>query len=694
MQHRLEVAFDQGFHQRLLGLTDRQAKDVLDAVDKLRRGYSSVHLHALQGSDFKSFSVNRDALRIICHQEGEMLLLVHVDAHDKAYEWANRNRVRQIGNIIRVVETERVTKKAADAQHDGIVTPEGPLAAIPDKWFRRVDVEARVAEMMRAIPDEDALLELANCLKPALGEAILRFALEPDGWADAVRDFEAAKHAVARPTLAEAVQNPVNAQAIWVPPPGEEALAAALSNDLDSWRIFLHPSQKRLVRRRGTGAFKVTGGPGTGKTIVALHRARFLVEERFADDPRPVLLTTFSRALTNQLREQVELLCADAPHLLERIEVQTLVGVAQDLLERGGEPNRTIYASDQKVCWDVAMEHDTLGYDQSFYKAEREHVVEKNGAWTGTQYVRASRTGRGVRLDRAKKREVWKVLEVFEQTLRARGGGDNAALCREATHLVASGKVDSPWVAVVCDEIQDVGPSELRMLAALARDDADDGGGLRDDALFLCGDGYQRIYKYPVPLSHCGIPIVGRSSILRLNYRTTEGIRRYAVDWMKGVDPDEIDLDDPTELTTFDGYRSLRPGPVPQHRSFGSRDDELDWIAQEIERADDLTLILCRKIRHAEALRDDLRGRGHDLRILQSDDRLPQDARAVICSLHRSKGLEAPRVIIADAQHIPLRWHGNGGVQDERVWARKERCLMYVGITRARDWCAVARVEG
>src|SRR5690606_21868986 len=120
------------------------------------------------------------------------------------------------------------------------------------------------------------------------------------------------------------------------------------------------------------------------------------------------------------------------------------------------------------------------------------------------------------------------------------GGGDGLALARDATNALVRGEVQSPYSAVVCDEIQDVGASELRLLAALATDW--ERGQLRPNGLTLCGDGLQRIYRVPVTLRECGIDVRGAASrVLRLNYRTTEEIRRAAVAVVAGVPADELE---------------------------------------------------------------------------------------------------------------------------------------------------------
>lgn len=454
------------------------------------------------------------------------------------------------------------------------------------------------------------------------------------------------------------------------------------------WRVFLHPSQQRIVDRNSKGALKVTGGPGTGKTIVALHRARRLAQEVFADDPRPVLFTTFSKALSLQVDHLLDHLCDDVPGLRQRIEVRTITAAAQQILRTGGKGAELLTGDIVERCWSEAMTHDTADLSERFYRAERRHVVEPWGVWAGAQYLRVSRKGRHKRLSRGQKKHVWNVLEAFEAALARRGGGDGPALARDATMLVRTGQVASPWCAVVCDEVQDTGASELRLLAALAANDVD--GKTRPNALFLAGDGYQRLFGAGVPLSRCGIEIVGRSHTLRLNYRTTEGIRRAAVGVVKGIDVDELDDVPEDGLGSLRGYRSIRRGPVPESHTFANTTQEVNWIAESARDAPGTTLVLARTNPYLDQLQERLTAAGAQVRRLGRRDEVEDvPGLLVLCSLHRAKGLEAPRVIVAGRQLLPVPWNGEGDETDRRTWNRREKCLLYVGITRARDWCAL-----
>lgn len=688
MTPRLDIAMADTFHRAVSKLDGARGKHVNEAITKLRAGHPSVRLHALQDLPHKAFGVNQDALRVICKQDGNTLVLLWVDDHDEAYKWAARHRVVQVGHVVRIVQTiiEEATTSPPEAPWD---LP-GPLSHLRAKDLAHLGVAPRAAKLLTAVTDEDELLELADLLKSPLDEALL--ALGTDAPLDqVVRQYEIDKKKARRraPTLGEALQAPENSHRFSMLPPGEDALARALSGSLEDWQVFLHPSQRRLAHKDASGPMRITGGPGTGKTVVCLHRAVHLAEESFADDPRPVLLTVFSKALARRIRAQLEQLCGEGSPLLDRIHVRTVVGVAQDILRSAGRPDAFLAREDTPAAWQEAMQEESLGRPEAFYRAERHHVLAQHDVWTETRYLSQARAGRKERLTRKERKAVWRVLDAFERACARRGGVDRVGVAREAAAAIASGAAAPPYAAVVVDEAQDCAPADLRLFAALATDAAT--GEPRPNALTLAGDGYQRIHERPIPLSRCGIDIRGRSWRLHLNYRTTEPIRRAALDTIRDLPPDALHEDEPALGDPRD--RSLRAGDAPVYAAFESAEAEAAWVAARFEAAPQSTfLVLSRTNDGLDAVEAELVRRKIACRRLTADDEtLPQPGVA-LATLHRAKGLEAPRVIIVGADRIPMKKPPDA-VMDAEAWRQQEKCLLYVGITRARDWCGVSRVD-
>ena len=709
-----ELALASSFQQSLGALDAKQVKAVLETIDKLQAGLSSVHIHALHGVPWVSFVVNRDALRVICSREGTALMLVWVDSHDEAYQWAERHRSVKVGKVIRLLTVQAgndegrststtTTPMTTTVTTTATPTVAGPLVDVRDKTFRHVEVGPRLAAQLRALPDEDTLLELAERLEPALAEALLSLAADPDDVQGIVARYARAKDGETV-TFKEAMQATVNAERVWLVPPEQAALEAALSADATSWRVFLHASQKRLVSMSTSGPFLVMGGPGTGKTVVALHRVRHLVSLPTinASPARPVVLTTFSRVLAHQLHAGLVDLCRDDPSRLQSVQTLTLTAAARAVLTLAAQPSSVLLDDDLDAAWLEALRLDGAGRGRAFYVAERDEVVLARGITTVDAYLKAPRGGRGGRLERSAKLQVWAVLSAYEAALAHRGGDDAGGLARRATQLLHDGVVSSPFAAVVCDEVQDASAWELRLLAALATPTGKKEPG--PDRLFMVGDGHQRLTKKPTSLRSCGIEVRGRSARLRLNYRTTQGICDQAIELIAGLPMDVIDHDaaidaavDANADTVADhGYRSVRAGPRPIVRQFNSSDDEAAFVADVIRGAVANkavpVLLLARTTSMVQAMRDRLRDRGLTVPILGELDSLPAGLDAVLCTLHRSKGLEAPTVVLCGQQEVPQRYRAGLDV-DREQWDRQERLLQYVGMTRARDHCVVTRVE-
>ncbi len=679
-----EIALAQTFQEANSRLQASHQAAVFEAIRRLQGGHGSVHLHSLSPLPWTSFCVNRDAVRIICHREGVTLLLAWVALHDDAYRWAKRHAPRRFGNVVRLVtvpvEGEAVapTVTTADA-------PPGPLCDVSDKTFQRIDIGPHLATALRDLPGEETLLELCSLLHPPVAEALLSLAADGAAADVIVSRYHEAKEGTSV-TLAAAVKASVNSDRIWLAPPEQRAVEVALSAGAEAWRIFLHPSQKRLVAMKTGGPYLVTGGPGTGKTVVALHRARHLAASATKD--RPVLVTTFSHVLARQLEDGVASVCQDAPDLVERIKTLTLVRAATFVLKRAGVPAALLLDEDIRAAWTEALARDATGLPSSFFAAEREEVVLAQGLTTEDEYLRASRAGRGGRLDRIAKRRVWAVLKAYEAALTKRRGDDAAGLARRATALLRDGKMASPFAAVVCDEVQDASPWELRLLAALATAPGEAQPGA--DRLFLVGDGHQRLYQRPASLRSLGIEVRGRSARLHLNYRTTQGICAAALEVLQGLEPDSLDADDPAEKQ---GYRSLRAGERPRELTFATPEDESDFIAQTILGTPARPfLVLARTRSMLETIQRRLRIRGVVVAMLGDSEMMPAGNQVVLATLHRSKGLEAPEVILAGMQESPMHFPG-GSDQERTLWQRKERLLRYVGMTRARDVCILTRVS-
>ena len=343
--------------------------------------------------------------------------------------------------------------------------------------------------------------------------------------------------------------------------------------DFGAWRVFLHPEQRKYAERSYSGPFRLSGGAGTGKTVVLLHRARMLA--RRSPGSR-VLLTTFTTNLADQLRTDLGRLDPGLPYaagLAESgVSVYGIDALASAVLRRAG----TEIAADTEsvlgtataqingrtpgTAWRDAV--DAAGgalpaalRSTQFLAAEYAQIVLPNRITSREAYYKVRRPGRGVALDRAKRTAVWDVIEAYRAQARIAGSVDFAEAATIAgAHLRRVASTQGVFVAdhVLVDEGQDLGPAHWQLMRALVGEHADD--------LFIAEDSHQRIYGQRIVLSQFGIRIVGRSQRLTLNYRTTAQNLAYAINVLRGGK--YVDLEDAAESSA--AYRSARSGPVPR----------------------------------------------------------------------------------------------------------------------------------
>ncbi|MGH8170973.1 MAG: UvrD-helicase domain-containing protein, partial [Steroidobacteraceae bacterium] len=269
------------------------------------------------------------------------------------------------------------------------------------------------------------------------------------------------------------------------------------------WRVFLHPTQRRLVERDWNGPVRVLGGAGTGKTVAAMHRAVWLAR-KYADIPgRPVLFTTFTRTLADDIRGQIATITTPAER--DRIEVMNIDQWALSILRRAGYRHELLFDEHRRrALWARALTRKPDGKERSdpFYRAEYERVVLPQGCESVDDYLRASRVGRGGQLSRAERRDIWPVFAEYHAQLRSANLREPEEAYRDALALLKRDGTSLGIRSAIIDEAQDLSPAALALLRAAVPEGAND--------LFLVGDAHQRIYRHKVTLSRVGIDIRGR----------------------------------------------------------------------------------------------------------------------------------------------------------------------------------------
>jgi superfamily I DNA/RNA helicase len=509
----------------------------------------------------------------------------------------------------------------------------------------------------------------------------------------------------------------------------DTALAEVLaSGSFEKWRIFLHPEQMTYVEVNTRGPYRVTGGAGTGKTVVLVHRAVRLARKAVErGDSARIVLTTFTRTLADALAQQVRALAPHVPrpsalggdgiHVtgVDRIAHSTITS-AQDLTpmtEVLGWTTRRPTFSRSALEWDAAVhtaaaagtlrDRTASHVTPAFLIDEYREVVLPHRLLDEAQYLRVSRTGRGTRLGRAQRREVWAVITAYRE-----GGQRDSALDWDETSAVAAAILDARAAAtgqriadhVLVDEGQDLRPTQWQMLRALVAEGEDD--------MFIAEDSHQRIYSNPVKLGRYGIAIRGRSRRLKLNYRTTAQNLDFAVSILRGGDFDIAAMEDddlPSSEVTHGSdsstFRSIRTGPEVTFLPATDLGDEIEKVAalirqwtEEVTEAggDPSTIgILTRFNKTRDTLVRALDDRG--VRVVSVDRNTRYSGGTpLVMSFHRAKGMEFTHVVlfgVDDSSSIDVA-RGAYDEQTREAAELQERSLLYVGATRARDQLAVA----
>jgi superfamily I DNA/RNA helicase len=476
--------------------------------------------------------------------------------------------------------------------------------------------------------------------------------------------------------------------------------------DFAAWRVFLHPEQRKYAERSYSGSFRLSGGAGTGKTVVLLHRTRMLARREPASR---VLLTTFTTNLADQLRADLHRLdpalpLASGPSaagvsvygidaLASAILRRASGGIAADTEAILGVGTAETGGRTPGTAWQEAL--DTAGAalpealrSPSFLAAEYSQVILPGHFTTRDAYYKVRRPGRGVPLDRARRAAVWDVIAAYRAQARIAGTIDfPEAATIAAAHLRRTASASGEYMAdhVLVDEGQDLSPAHWQFLRALAGEHADD--------LFIAEDSHQRIYGQRVVLSRFGIRVVGRSQRLTLNYRTTAQNLHYALRVLDGGS--YPDLED--TAATASGYRSARSGPAPRLIPNATLGEELDKAAELIQKwlsntsAPETIAILVRDQRQRDRVVTGLAERGTAVRGVDRERIRP--GQPVALTMHRAKGTEFSKVLLFEVSRnaIPRALHAEDYSADSRADAlARERSLLYVAASRARDELAVS----
>jgi hypothetical protein len=659
--------------------------------DSANPGLKFHRIDKSKDQNFWSIRVNRD-VRVIVHKTESSFLICYVDHHDDAYKWAERRRIEthpKTGAAQIVEVRERVEEVAVPvhvpAPQSEMFDETGPSPAaeqLPALLFADLSEDDLsdvgvpldwVADLKSA--NEDQFFEITEHIPSEAAEALLHYV--GTGVLEKQEPIPASEDPFEHP----------DAQRRFRIMEDMEELSQALDYPWEQWTVFLHPSQREAVQQTFKGPARVSGSAGTGKTVVALHRAARILRN---EPDAKVLLTTFSSPLANALEQKVNVLTNAKADLVSRVTVLPFNGVAEDLfvLETGHKPR---IAKPDIIVGLLKSIRDELELDEftdRFLISEWIHVVDGWQLDTFPAYRDVPRLGRKNRMGAKQRERVWPIFEATRAALNKKQLFTWPAVFKAVADAHAN-RDRKPFNHIIVDEAQDLGVPELRMLAAIAGD--------QSDALFFAGDLGQRIFQEPFSWLALGVDIRGRSSTLRVNYRTSHQIRE-AVDRL--LPPSIRDVDGNEE--SREGTVSVFNGPAPTVALYEVEEDErqdiANWIVANLEEGFEPGEIGIFVRSSAELGRARAVTKQFGAEIIELSDRIEdRTGKISIGTMHLAKGLEFKAVVVmaCDDDVLPLQERIETAVDEmdlDRVF-ETERHLFYVACTRARDRLLVTGVK-
>jgi superfamily I DNA/RNA helicase len=506
--------------------------------------------------------------------------------------------------------------------------------------------------------------------------------------------------------ILESLRHPASQMQFTLVENNEELRRVLEDGDFGAWRVFLHPEQRKYATQNYNGPFRLSGGAGTGKTVVLLHRSRHL--HQLQPNAR-IVLTTFTKALAGNLQRDLERLDPTftlaqelaSPGVLVRgidalaAAVKDAAGsqfpaAASSVLGGAIEQVNSVHANRdgwREAIDDVDPRLPEAILTPTFFEAEYVQIILPNRVTSAEEYAATRRPGRGIALDRAKRALVWDIIEQYRKRARLFGQLSFAEVAEIGAAWLESRPEGTKPLAdhILIDEGQDLVPSHWRLIRAIVPASAND--------VFIAEDTHQRIYGQHVVLSRYGLKITGRSRRLTLNYRTTEQNLRYA---MQILEAGEY-VDSANDIEGVAGYRSARRGPAPQMMPAKDDDEQFANIAELVGEWLDLGVapgtiaVLARSNNRAKHVQDALAQHGISAELLTNAK--SHLTRPVVLTMHTAKGMEFSRVVLFDASEgsIPLPWALQEYAPEEMDDALlRERSLLYVAASRARDELVVS----
>ena len=675
------LAIDRGFLSDLVKLEKRVAKRVTEVFDEFNNAtHTGLHLEPINNARnprYRSIRIDQFWRGIVLAPEsGDVYTLLKVLPHDDAYRWAERRSISvnsATGGI--EIRDEAAIEETLPELEETAKSAQGRLFDdIGDADLKRLGIDDQTLQFARALTNVDQLDASKHHLPETQWLVLFGLALgftPEEVWAD--MGAKILNEPVDTSDLDAAILRS-NDRVILVE--GYEELEMAFAYPFATWRVYLHPSQREVVNASFTGPARVTGGPGTGKTVVALHRAHNLAKR----NDGKVLVTTYTVTLADALRSGLDMI-VDDDDVDDRIEVIHIDKLAQRIFRKAHRAAKLLSADEETSLWAEIIAQLGISQGEVVLASEWRHVALALQAASLEDYLAAKKDKKGRALNADAAAETWKAIAAFDRALTKREVWTHDTVRREATRLLE--EMDKkPYRHIVVDEAQDLTADQWRLLRAAAPEGIDD--------IFIAGDTHQRIYDNHVTLADVGIDISGRSSQLNLNYRTTAEILGWSLSLLRGEPIDDMN----GGLDSIARCRSAVRGPEPRTLGFDSSAAEAKfvadavkgWIAQGLEPAE---IGIATRTTWFGKMISDFLGKDGTATVGLAETST-NDKAVSVGTMHRMKGLEFRCVAVAGvgAKMVPEPNAVTPATVDQHAHDQdieREKCLLFVACTRARE---------
>ena len=680
----MKVAISSDFFTALSKLPKTQLNKTIKLVEKFKNNPKSTGLNY----EKLHFAKNMHSIRVdgsyrcivMSPENNDVYILLWVDNHDDAYDWAKKHKCMvnaQTGSLEIIQSTYEVNETIFNKEQNN----ESFFSKFKDKELLKLGVNEELLQYVKLIDNENDLDDFRKHMTEEIYEALF-YLLSGDSYEEVYNYLYLENTTdISEDDFTTALENDSSKRSFYVVEEGDDELMNMLNAPLEQWRVFLHPTQRKLIEKEYNGTVRVLGGAGTGKTVVAMHRAKQLASKLNLFEDKKILFTTYTKNLAIDISQNLKKICDE--DTLSRIEVKNLDQWVYEFLTKHGYKNEIAYSNKTDNLWEKALTSKPAELDlaDTFFKEEWERVIQSNGVSTLKDYIKVSRVGRGTRLSRAQRKLIWEVFEEYKLLLSAKNYKEPSDAMRDVRILLKKIKQDSLFEHIIIDEAQDFNAEAFRLIRDMVAESKND--------IFIVGDAHQRIYGHKVVLGQCGINIRGRSKKLKLNYRTTDEIRKWSIALLNGEKID--DMDDGVDSNS--DYKSLYHGPNPQIKNFENYEDEVNFIddyIKELKKEDENSRICI--VARTQRIIDSYSGYFTDKNIStvkisrNTKDNISNNG-IRLATMHRVKGLDFDHVIIASMNYgiVPLDIQDKSDeqeIEDEKLL--KEKSIVFVAATRAK----------